>query len=466
MGQGMSNQHETTSEARPSRTTDWLGHRVAPRLEPLWRRGFRLLFVLDAIALYALMVAINLVRFGARWPTYPLSHYWFGFGVATVIHLAVGYFTGLYERQPRLGYRPWLPRVSLAMGIGIGVDGVAFVVLDRYLMPRLNLAILFLLGSLTLVASRHFSRRFTLRWQGPPRVILVGAREPRETVLAHLRQTDRTAQVVATLDSTAELVAAVHETGATDILLLDVDAFGEVFPEPLTTLESEGVGFLQRVGAQETLLGLQTVREIAGMPFVRLALHALPPHKVKLKRLFDLVLLLVVSPLALSVSSLVTLYVLARAGRPIIYSQSRVGRGGTEFTLYKFRTMKRDAETSGAVLATSNDPRVVRGLEWLRSTRADELPQLWNVLKGDMSLVGPRPERPELVAHIAAGVPGYGRRHEVRPGLTGLAQVQGRYHTDASFKVGHDLQYLVNWSLALDVQILVRTIWVVVARRV
>ena len=102
----------------------------------------------------------------------------------------------------------------------------------------------------------------------------------------------------------------------------------------------------------------------------------------------------------------------------------------------------------------------------MRSTRADELPQLWNVVTGDMSLVGPRPERPELVARIAAEVPGYERRHEVRPGLTGLAQVQGRYHTDASFKVGHDLQYLVNWSLALDVQIMVRTVWVVLARRV
>ncbi|MDA3029485.1 MAG: sugar transferase, partial [Actinomycetota bacterium] len=80
--------------------------------------------------------------------------------------------------------------------------------------------------------------------------------------------------------------------------------------------------------------------------------------------------------------------------------------------------------------------------------------------------VGPRPERPELIGDIAKQVPGYERRHELRPGLTGLAQVQGRYHTDAAFKVGHDLQYLVNWSLVLDVQIIVRTVWVVLARRV
>ncbi|MFM8530443.1 MAG: exopolysaccharide biosynthesis polyprenyl glycosylphosphotransferase [Ilumatobacteraceae bacterium] len=446
--------------------TSWLGRRVTPHLVPLWRRGFRMLFVLDAVALYGLMVAINLVRFGLDWPTYPLSHYWIGFAVATTIHLTVGYFAGLYERQPRLGYRPWLPRVSLAMGIAIGVDGLAFVVLDRYLMPRLNLAVLFVAGSVVLVASRHVSRIAAVSWQGRPRVVLVGASEPRETVLQHLQRTDRAADVVAMVESTTDLVNVVRSNKATDVLLLDVDAFGSVFPEPLTTLETEGVGFLQRVGAQETLLGLQSVREVAGMPFVRLALHAMPAHKVRLKRAFDLLVLVAISPLVLVVIAFLALYVRIRAGKPLIYSQTRVGQGGREFTLLKFRTMHPDAEKSGAVLASADDPRVVHGLHWMRSTRTDELPQLWNVLRGDMSLVGPRPERPELVARIAQQVPGYARRHEVRPGLTGLAQVQGRYHTDAAFKVGHDLQYLVNWSLALDLQILVRTLWVVVARRV
>ncbi|MFM8648434.1 MAG: hypothetical protein ACKODY_01480 [Actinomycetota bacterium] len=144
----MNHSTEDSSSRDDNRGTQWLGQRVAPRLVPLWRRGFRVLFLLDALALYALMALINLVRFGTDWPTYPLSHYWIGFGIATLIHVVVNYFTGLYEREPRLGQRPWLPRVVLAMAIGIGVDGVAFVVLDRYLMPRLNLGVLFVLGSL------------------------------------------------------------------------------------------------------------------------------------------------------------------------------------------------------------------------------------------------------------------------------------------------------------------------------
>jgi lipopolysaccharide/colanic/teichoic acid biosynthesis glycosyltransferase len=129
--------------------------------------------------------------------------------------------------------------------------------------------------------------------------------------------------------------------------------------------------------------------------------------------------------------------------------------------------MQLDAEEDGrARLASLDDDRIVPALAWMRSMRADEIPQLFNVLRGEMSLVGPRPERPELVAEITQRVPGYVRRNELPPGLTGLAQVNGRYDTDAEYKLGYDLQYLVNWSLVLDAQILVRTVWVVLSRRV
>ena len=128
--------------------------------------------------------------------------------------------------------------------------------------------------------------------------------------------------------------------------------------------------------------------------------------------------------------------------------------------------MRRDAESNGPQLATQEDERVIRGLAWMRSTRADELPQIWNVLKGEMSLVGPRPERPELIALIEQDVAGYARRHELPPGITGFAQINGRYETDADYKLGYDLQYLVNWSVVLDIQILLRTVWVVLRRRV
>jgi lipopolysaccharide/colanic/teichoic acid biosynthesis glycosyltransferase len=162
----------------------------------------------------------------------------------------------------------------------------------------------------------------------------------------------------------------------------------------------------------------------------------------------------------------VTLHQLIVAGRPLLYWQERVGVGGVPFRMVKFRTMGTDAEAAGgARLAEREDPRVIPACRWVRDTRMDELPQLWNVLRGEMSLVGPRPERPELTAGFERSIPGYARRHELPPGLTGLAQIHGRYHTDAEYKLGYDLQYLVNWSPVLDLEILVRTAWVVLARR-
>jgi exopolysaccharide biosynthesis polyprenyl glycosylphosphotransferase len=431
----------------------------------MWARGFRFLFVLDAVALFATMVAINLVRFGWDWPTYPRSHYWVGFSIATVIHLLINYFAGLYEREPRLGYRPWLPRVAVAMAIGVAFDGLAAVLTERYLMPRFNLAILLVVGSLVITANRTFSRALANRRRGPSRVLLVGHGEAVALAERHFAS-DVDAEVVGTVDDTSGLFDAVHRSEATDVLLLDISAFSAAFPEPLTALDREGIGVHQRVSARETLLGLQAVREIAGLPFTRMRTHAMAAHQLRLKRLFDIVVVLGLLPLWLPVLAVLALWVRLRAGAGVIYRQTRVGMRGEHFTVVKFRTMRHDAEAAGAQLSGQQDPRVVPGLRWMRSTRADELPQLWNVLRGEMSLVGPRPERPELIQRIEQDVAGYARRHELPPGITGFAQINGRYETDPAYKLGYDLQYLVNWSLVLDVQILLRTILVVLRRRV
>ncbi len=431
----------------------------------MWDRGFRFLFVLDAIALFGSMVLINLARFGWTWPTYPRSHYWIGFSIATLIHLGVNYFAGLYEREPRLGYRPWLPRIAVAMAVGIAFDGLAAVLTDRYLMPRLNLFVLFVVASLWLSANRTVSRHFANRRRGSSRVLLVGHGEAVALAQRHFAG-DADAEVVGQVEHATELFDVVNTTGATDVLLLDLSAFAAAFPEPLTALDREGVGVHQRVSARETLLGLQSVREIAGMPFTRMRTHAMAAHQLRLKRLFDVVVVVALSPFALIALAAFALWVRVRAGSPVLYRQTRVGWRGRRFEVVKFRTMVHDAEQAGPQLSGKEDGRVVKGLGWMRGTRMDELPQLWNVLKGEMSLVGPRPERPEMIAEFENDVAGYARRHELPPGITGFAQINGRYETDPAYKLGYDLQYIVNWSLILDVQILLRTILVVVTRRV
>jgi lipopolysaccharide/colanic/teichoic acid biosynthesis glycosyltransferase len=154
---------------------------------------------------------------------------------------------------------------------------------------------------------------------------------------------------------------------------------------------------------------------------------------------------------------------------PVLYKQTRVGKGGRNFNVVKFRTMRVDAEAlSGPQWAGDNDPRVTRVGRFLRSSRLDEIPQLWCVLKGDMAFVGPRPERPEFVEWLSREIPYYSVRHMVRPGLTGWAQVKYKYGStveDAREKLQYDLFYIKNASIGLDLLIMFQTIKTVLLSR-
>ncbi len=183
----------------------------------------------------------------------------------------------------------------------------------------------------------------------------------------------------------------------------------------------------------------------------------------KLKRTLDificLALLVVLWPLMIFVAVCIK----RDSPGPVIFRQTRVGEGSTPFTMYKFRSMIQGAEANGVVWAKQNDPRITRIGHWLRKTRVDELPQIFNVLKGDMSLVGPRPERPEFVQNLEQEIPYYYIRHTVQPGITGWAQIMypyGASQEDALNKLEYDLFYIKNMSLLLDVKILCRTIGV------
>ena len=187
------------------------------------------------------------------------------------------------------------------------------------------------------------------------------------------------------------------------------------------------------------------------------------------KRAMDLVFaavaLVLAAPLMLAIATLIRL----TSSGPILYHQQRVGRHGKVFTVHKFRSMRADAEAgTGPVWARSNDSRVTSIGRTLRRTRLDELPQLWNVLVGEMSLVGPRPERPSFVAELTRKIPFYGLRHGVRPGVTGWAQVRYTYGAtveDAMEKLQYDLFYLKHFTIAFDLFILVSTIKTVIQRR-
>jgi sugar transferase (PEP-CTERM system associated) len=182
------------------------------------------------------------------------------------------------------------------------------------------------------------------------------------------------------------------------------------------------------------------------------------------KRSFDVLLATIGLMLAAPLMLLTAVAVWLESGRPILYPQERVGEKGRVFTLFKFRSMRQDAEQGTPIWARDADARVTRVGRVIRSTRLDELPQLWNVARGDMSFVGPRPERPFFVAQLAAQLPLYEQRHAVKPGITGWAQVKYRYGAsleDALEKLRYDLYYVKHMSLAFDLTILFDTVKVV-----
>ncbi len=200
-----------------------------------------------------------------------------------------------------------------------------------------------------------------------------------------------------------------------------------------------------------------------------LLLSVCPPHLNKtqrlVKRLFDVLGATVAAVLSAPVLLAMSVGVRLSSKGPTLFSQERLGQDRKPYRIQKLRTMVDDAEKlSGPVLASQDDPRLTSFGRFLRATRIDELPQLWNVLKGEMSLVGPRPEREFFVGRFEEELPGYGLRFATKPGITGLAQVMGRYSTTVERKLRFDLLYIYNYSFVLDLKIILRTIWVVLQR--
>lgn len=212
----------------------------------------------------------------------------------------------------------------------------------------------------------------------------------------------------------------------------------------------------------EILLSSGRATQLSDVPVLLVYRLAFPLEVRAIKRLMDLVGATLLFVVFLPVFLLAPLAIWLEDRGPVFYHQVRVGRDGKPFKLIKFRSMVPDAERlTGPVWARADDPRVTKVGKFLRATRLDEVPQILNVLKGEMSLVGPRPERPELASQFAERYPMFRAREAVKPGITGLAQVLGRYDTEPDLKLYFDLLYITRWSVALDLMILFWTVPVV-----
>ncbi|HEY8432357.1 MAG TPA: TIGR03013 family XrtA/PEP-CTERM system glycosyltransferase [Sandaracinaceae bacterium] len=269
--------------------------------------------------------------------------------------------------------------------------------------------------------------------------------------------------------TTADLPRLVKDGAITRVVVALTERRGRLPIESLLDLKLTGTRVDDAASFYERVTGKILVEDLR--PSWLVFSDGFGPSKSTrlMKRLADLLLatvgLILAGPLMAVIAALIRL----ESPGPALFRQVRVGEGERLFTLYKFRSMRADAEeATGPVWATANDPRVTRVGYWLRKLRLDELPQLWNVLRGDMSFVGPRPERPHFVEQLKAQVPYYSQRHAVKPGVTGWAQVRypyGNTVADAVEKLQYDLYYIKNLSLGLDFMVVLQTVKVVLLGR-
>ena len=267
----------------------------------------------------------------------------------------------------------------------------------------------------------------------------------------------------------AELPGLIDRLGVQDVLIaLGSDDF-DTLDEVLRVCDGKPVTLKLVPDFYAAVGGMARTEHTYGLPLIEVLPEPIPDWERRTKRIADVVVsavvLLLGLPLALGVAGLVR----STSPGPAIYRQTRVGRDGEPFTILKFRTMVDGAEReTGPVWSDRGDARITPVGRWLRRLRLDETPQFWNVLVGQMSLVGPRPERPYFVQQLAAEIPLYSRRHRVQPGLTGLAQV--KWHYDESVetvrqKLKYDLIYIETMSLGLDAKILFQTVRTALAGR-
>lgn len=231
----------------------------------------------------------------------------------------------------------------------------------------------------------------------------------------------------------------------------------------------KGISIVDGLSFYEQVTGKLMIENINPSWFVFSDGFRITPFMRFYKRIIDFIFSIIGLVLTFPLFPLIALAIKATSRGPVFFKQIRVGDGEKNFQIYKFRTMREDAEKiTGAVWAQENDPRITALGKFLRKTRLDEIPQLYNVLKGDMSFVGPRPERPEFIERLEEVIPYYSNRHCVKPGITGWAQVRYPYGSsegDALEKLRYDLFYIKNYTLALDLLIILETVKVVLFGR-
>jgi exopolysaccharide biosynthesis polyprenyl glycosylphosphotransferase len=455
-----------------------------------------LLLATDALMLasaYALQYA---ARFEWHWfgapGLYPASA-WMPLIVLVPFWLSVLLFFGLYRSRFAASRLDEL--TTLVKAVAAGMLVLVFAIYIDVLQPGSSRGALLLIAASTfgflalgrLLVRAVQKRRLVIGGRGRHRALIVGWGAQVDEVAAEVaRYPEAGLEVVGTLrlhsaavpvlagdgpaggdgttapEQAERLPDLIDELEVQDVLIALGSDDHAALAHVLRLCEGKPVTLKLVPDFYSVIGGMARTEHIYGLPLIEVLPMPMAPWEQSTKRLIDVTvsatILLAGLPVWIATAAVVKL----TSPGPAIYRQQRVGQDGAVFTMLKFRTMRADAErTTGPVWARKGDDRYTPVGRWLRQTRLDEVPQFWNVLRGEMSLVGPRPERPFFVERLAREIPLYNRRHRVKPGVTGWAQIKRGYDgsvEDVKGKVKYDLFYIENLSLSMDLKILAYTI--------
>ena len=406
---------------------------------------------------------------------------WLKIAALIILTLLISYYFDLYEPQRISESWEIYFRLLLVLGfLSFLLSGVI------YLFPAIDIAhSVLLLGliflTIALVVWRGIYEWLIGRDAFRERVYVLGAGERAQMVVNLLRNRRDAGMEVVGCDGFADDKAHRHE--AFSAALADIDGSkhhvdrvvvaledrrGSLPLRDLLKLRFNGVVIEEAGALLERLTGKLYLDGLRPSNFIYSEGFRVKPSQQIARRIVSTLTAAIGLLLFLPFFPFVVLMVRMSSPGPIFFRQTRVGMGGRNFSVYKFRTMRTDAEAAGAKWATKNDPRVTRVGMFMRKTRLDEVPQLWNVLRGDMGFVGPRPERPEFVPWLSEQIPYFDLRHMIRPGLTGWAQVRYGYGAtlaQSREKLEFDLYYIKHMTLGLDLLIMFETVKTIIRRQ-
>ncbi len=451
-----------------------------------WERAERIRLLigvlLDAALINGGIILAFLIRFGGRLPARNFAAYQSLWVFVTIIMLGAFYISGLYDRRRSYTMVNIFDNTINGVTLGTLLLFVAVYAARTKVgrFPTMVLTISWLVNLILISGWRIILVRF--RKVAPRRVLVVGRGEGAESILQDIKRQPKLGyELVGVISEEREKSpepGVKHFRSMKNIRrIVTANKIDEViisFPpesrkemvDVMTQCQGMGVRFKIVPELYEMFLSETDGEDVNGLPLVEVMAPPIYGANAVIKRLIDILVSSVALLLFLPLILLIIILIRMESRGSVLFEQGRVGKDGRIFSLYKFRSMARDAEKhTGPVMAKSDDKRITNLGRILRKTRFDEIPQLVNVLKGDMSLVGPRPERPFFVERFKKEIPGYVQRLQVRPGITGLAQVHSRYDISARSKLRYDLLYVRNHSLFLDLEIILRTIGVILRRK-